>query len=251
MTKAEASPSIESVDALARQLYRRARNAGTDFVDLAIAVRNLHTALKHLDAEAQDHDSPLHDQAGPASGETQHSVYARQLRSLVEDSDFALKQVNTILEKHGETVETGAVRRDSDTAETARKIQLIRGDVISQTMKIDIFLDTVQLHSPAKTQPALEIVDDQQMDVIKDKVDAIANRLFRERRDRSPIEADEDELWRSFKAELEREGFSPAVLRKNKVWPLPVLPAYDMRRYPRIWANSSLTGGLACIHSRA
>jgi hypothetical protein len=217
MTKTDDTPSIESVDAFARQLYRRTRDAGTDFVDLAIAIRNLHTKLKHLDAEAQDHDSPLHDQSNSVSGVTQASVYTRQLRSLIEDSDFALKQVNTVLEKHGETIDKGGTRRDSDLSETARKIDLIRGDVVSQTMKIDIFLDTVQLHNPAKTQPVPENVNDQQMDEIKNKVDAVANRLFAQRKDRSPIEADEDELWRSFKTELEREGFSPEVLRKNKV----------------------------------
>ena len=203
--------SVESVDALARQLYRRARNAGTDFVDLAIALRNLQTALRHLDAEAGDPDSLL-CQSGPASSESWDSVYARQLRSLVEDSDFALKQANTLLEKHGESPGSGP-----DSAERARKTDLIRGDVISQTLKIDIFLDTVQLHNPTNTQSVLENVDSQQMDTIKNKVDAIATRLFRERKGQSPTEADQEELWRSFKSELEREGFSPEVLRRNKV----------------------------------
>ena len=202
--------SIESVDALARQLFRRARNAGTDFVDLAIALRNLHSALKHLDAEAKDSDSLL-CQSGPSS-ESRDSVYARQLRSLVEDSDFALKQANTLLEKHGESPGSGR-----DSAERARKTDLIRGDVVSQTLKIDIFLDTVQLHSPATTQRVLENADAQKMDTIKNKVDAVATRLFRERKGQSWTEGDEDELWRSFRSELEREGFSPEVLRRNKV----------------------------------
>lgn len=217
MTKTDDAPSIESVDAFARQLYRRTRDAGTDFVDLAIAIHNLHTKLKHLDDEAQDHDSPLHDQSDSVGGVTQASVYTRQLRPLIEDSDFALRQVSTVLEKHRELASTGGTRRDSDLSDTARKIDLIRGDVVSQAMKIDIFLDTVQLHNPGKPQPAPENVNDQQMDEIKNKVDAVANRLFAQQKDRSPIEADEDELWRSFKTELEREGFSPEVLRKNKV----------------------------------
>jgi hypothetical protein len=216
------SITIESVDAATRQLYRRARGAGTDFVDLAIALRNLHTSLKHLDAEAKDPDSPL-CQPSPASSESRDSVYARQLRSLVEDSDFALKQVNTLLERHGDSPEsglepgTGPAAKGWDVAETARKIHLIRGDVVSQNMKIDLFLDTVQLHNPAKAQPVLENLDDKQMDAIKNKVDAIATRLFRERTDQSPIDVDEDKLWRSFQSELEKEGFSPEVLRRNKV----------------------------------
>jgi hypothetical protein len=256
MTTPEAPPSIAAVDALARELYRRARDAGTDFVDLAIAVRNLHTALKHLDAEAQDSDSPLH-QPTPASRESQDTVYGRQLKSLVEDSDFALKQVNTILERCGYFPESsrdlaaGVVRRDSDLAERVRKADLIRGDVISQTMKIDIFLDTVQLHNPAKVQPALGNVDDQQMDVIKNKLDAIAAHLFRERKDQSPIEVDEDELWRSFKTELEREGFSPEVLRKNKVGSTAPFRLLQHPTTSTACANSRVTERLACIHSRA
>ncbi|KAK4097481.1 hypothetical protein N658DRAFT_561744 [Parathielavia hyrcaniae] len=211
-------PSIESVDAFARQLYRHTRDAGTEFVDLAIAVRNLRTALQHLGSEAHDQDSPLHQRD---SGD---SVYARQLTSLVEDSDFALKQAGTTLARYGPSdsdLEAGVARRDSDLAERARRIDLIRGDIISQTLKIDIFLDTIQLHNPAKTQRVLDNnMDDQQMDAIKNKVDAVARRLYWERKDQ--VEMDEDELWRSFKSELEREGFSPEVLRKNK----EVLRAY-------------------------
>ncbi|KAK4250619.1 hypothetical protein C7999DRAFT_28954 [Corynascus novoguineensis] len=223
MTRPEDSPSIESVGAFARQLYRRARDAGTDFVDLAIAIRNLRTALKDLEAEAQDHDSPLYAQTNPAANsETQNSVYGRQLWSLVEDSDFALKQVSTILQKYGDIPSSSTARRNADRGEIARKVDLIRGDVISQSMKIDIFLDTVQLHSVAKPRPALENVDDQQMDGIKNKVDTIANRIFRERENRSPSEGDEEELWRSFKRELEREGFSAQVLQEHK----EVLRAY-------------------------
>ncbi|KAL2182036.1 uncharacterized protein P884DRAFT_188877 [Thermothelomyces heterothallicus CBS 202.75] len=223
MTRSEDSPSIESVGAFARQLRRRARDAGTDFVDLAIAIHNLKNALKHLEAEARDYDSPLYSQADPAtSSGTQNSAYSRQLRSLVEDSDFALKQVDTVLGTHGEGPRTSAVGRNLDRGETIRKIDLIRGDIVSQCMKIDIFLDTVQLHSGTKLRPRLADVDRRQMEVIKNKVDAIANRLFQERNDYSPVEADEEELWRSFKKELEREGFSPEVLQNNK----EVLRAY-------------------------
>ncbi|KAK4119623.1 hypothetical protein N657DRAFT_581253 [Parathielavia appendiculata] len=217
-------PSIESIDAFARQLYRHVRDAGPDFVDLAIAVRNLRTALQHLVSEAHDRDSPLH-QCDPADVGTKNSVYTRQLRSLVEDSDFALKKASTILERYGASnfdLESGVARRDSDLAERARKIDLTRADMISQTLKIDIFLDTIQLHNTAQTQRVLNNIDAQQMDMIKDKVDTIARRLYRERKDQSPLEVDEDELWRSFKSELEQEGFAPEVLRRNK----EVLRAY-------------------------
>ncbi|KAL2020824.1 hypothetical protein VTK56DRAFT_7917 [Thermocarpiscus australiensis] len=214
-------PDIEHVDAFARQLYRRARAAGSDFAELATAVHSLHTALKHLHAEAQDRDSPLH-QPGPVGSENWNAAHIRQLTSLVEDSDFSLKQVDTILEKYGDSAEknsdarNSAARRDANPAEKAQKINLIRENVVSQKMKIDIFLDTIQLHSATKTQLALENADDQQLNVIKDKVDAISNRIFRSRNRESSFDETEDDLWQNFEAELEQEGFSPEVLRNNK-----------------------------------
>jgi hypothetical protein len=219
---AEDTPSIESIDVFARQQYRRARSAGTDFVDLAIALRNLHTAIRHLYAEAQDPDSPLH-QPHPATCENRDSAYTRLLRALVEDSDFALKQVNTVIERHGDNpavgrdIGSGLARANSGPAERRRRVDLIRGDIISQTMKIDLFLDTVRLHNPAKARRTHEHSDDHRPEMIKDKLDAIANRLFQERKGQSPIDVDEDALWRRFIAELEREGFSPEVLRENAV----------------------------------
>ncbi len=250
-------PTLQSVGALARQQYRRARNAGTDFVDLAIAVRNLYSAFNHLDAEARDPDSPLHHPTPPTSSniETQDSVYARQVRSLIEDSDFALKQANTVLERYAGSSSpsgsreprVGTTRTGSDLAERARRTDLIRGDVISQTLKIELFLDTVQLHHPTMTQPAPQNVDDEQMDAIKNKVDAVAARVFRERRTQSPIDIDEEELWQSFRSELEREGFSSEVLRRNKACPLPPSTEPD---HNHGMTNLGITGGTTCIYPR-
>ena len=215
-------PSIESVDAFAKQLYRRTRAAGSDFAHLTTAIRSLHAALRHLHAEVQDPDSPLHQPESPTGGR-RHGVYARQLASLAEDSDFTLKQVSTVLDKHIDTAGTsldpknGAVKRDPDPAERSRKIDLIQGNVVSQKMKIDIFLDTVQLHTSAKTHQLLDGANNQRLDMIRNKVDAIANRLFRTKKRESPVEEDDEDLWQRFKAELEHEGFSSEVLHRNKV----------------------------------
>ena len=87
--------AIAAVDASARSLYRRARLAGHDFAEIATVVRALHTVLKHLRVEAEDPDSLLNTQ------QQEGSVYARQLTPIVEDTDFTLKQLDTILEKYG------------------------------------------------------------------------------------------------------------------------------------------------------
>lgn len=190
---------IGAVDAIARALFRRAKTAGPEFADIATAVRRLHTVLKHLKAEAEDPDSLLN--AGSSA-----TVYARQLTPLVEDCDFTLKQLDTILEKYGGVTRLEERERDM--------VAMIRTKLANQKTNIDMFLDTIQLHNPGKAQ---RIVDEQggNLDDIKDKVDAIAARLFA-RRD-SGIGDDEEDLWQQFRSELEKEGFSKEVLRKNKV----------------------------------
>lgn len=190
---------IDAVDAFARSLFLGAKQGGPPFLDVASAVRQLHLALRHLRVEASDPDSLLN------SSDT--SVYARQLRPIVEDCDFALKQLETILTKYGDG-------REEDGR--ADRISMIRTKLVNEKTNVEMFLDTVQLHNPANKPN--RVVDGHQGDLegIKDKVDVIANRLF-ERRDSGSFAEDEDDLWREFKTELEKEGFSPQVLRKHKV----------------------------------
>lgn len=227
-TTTTTASSIESLDAFARQLYRRARAATAShdsFGDIATAVRGLHGVLRHLRAEAEDPDSLLN--AAP-TGDNRNSLYARQLAPIVEDCDFTLKQLETILQKYGsEDVSAeeegggggnrnGGDRRRSKEVEEREKdmMALIRTKLANQKTNIDIFLDTVQLHNPVKARRALQSADAEQLDAIKDQVDEIATRLFH---GRGREHDDEEELWQRFSAELERAGFSSEVLRNNKV----------------------------------
>jgi hypothetical protein len=223
--------SIESLDAFARQLYRRARTAGHDFADIATVVRGLHTVLKHLRVEAEDPDSLLNTSP---TGDNRNSLYARQLAPIVEDCDFTLKQLETILQKYGGSGDStddneasptdgsggrrGANgRRGKDVEEREKDmIALIRTKLANQKTNIDIFLDTVQLHNPVKARRALQNTDEEQLDAIKDQVDEIATRLFH-RRGTASGQNDDEELWQQFSTELEKAGFSSEVLRNNKV----------------------------------
>ena len=219
--------SIESLDAVARQLYRHARTAGDGFAHIATVVRGLHTVLKHLRVEADDPDSLLNK---APTGDNRNSLYARQLTPILEDCDFTLKQLETILEKYGgsgdsaddaETSPTAGSRgrngRKNKEVEDREKdmIALIRTKLANQKTNIDIFLDTVQLHNPVKARRALQNTDEEELDNIKDQVDEIATRLFHRR---GAVGNEDDEaLWEQFRTELERAGFSSAVLRNNKV----------------------------------
>ena len=90
-TSMRVSPgNIEQVDVLARKLYKRAR-ISPELDGIANVVRSLHTALKHLKFETEDPESLLNIDNS--------AVYARQLTPILEDSEFALKQLDTIFDK--------------------------------------------------------------------------------------------------------------------------------------------------------
>ncbi|KAH6893311.1 hypothetical protein B0T10DRAFT_270336 [Thelonectria olida] len=195
---------IDAVDAFARTLYVRAKHSGLAFSDVASAVRQLHLALRHLRVEAADLDSLLNARSHSSS-----PVYERQLNPMVEDCHFTLQQLEGVLEKYGDGKPSGDERARDD------RLGVVQSRLISDRTNVDMFLDTVQLHNPASSKPS-RVVDNQPgLEDIKDKVDQIAQRLFR-KRDYNSFVDDEDSLWLEFKTELEKEGFAPQVLRKHK-----------------------------------
>ena len=224
--------AIDHVDSFALKLFKRVRNAGSEFEDIAFVVQNLRTVLRHLRIEAGDPESLLN-----ADDST---VYARQLRSIIEDCEFHLKQLDTIMEMHsgqpGGRDDVGSptkhrTRMDGDMGWTMGsferdKIDLIRQKLINEKLNIDIFLDTIQLHNPSKSRTMVD-TSRADLDSIKDKVDAIAASIC-QRRD-FVLNENEEDLWLRFRNELEREGFSKDVLRKNQVSLYLILQAFLAR----------------------
>jgi hypothetical protein len=102
--------------------------------------------------------------------------------------------------------------RDNKLSEMKQKLD-------DEKYSLDLFLDAVQLH--AENRPTRVVEGQEGLERIKDVVDEIATKLFRNRNEGSFTE-DEDGLWREFKIELEDRGFSSQVLRKHK----DVLRAY-------------------------
>lgn len=220
------SMSITELAAYARTLLRRAKTSGPDFAQVATVVRSLHTVIKHLRAEAEDPDSLLN------RAQQESSVYARQLSPIIEDTDFTLKQLDTILKKYGSSPSDESTKDSAYGADKGAQrledrerdmLQLIRTKLSNQKTHIDIFLDTVQLHNPSRQhRPVnLEQTDDKQQNSIKDKIDAVAARCFQRRaeakRSGDSVEDSEEDMWQLFWAELVKEGFSSEVLRKHKV----------------------------------
>ncbi|GJN71730.1 hypothetical protein PLICBS_005798 [Purpureocillium lilacinum] len=213
---------IDAVDAFARTLFIRAKQyPNPSLSDVSTAVRHLHLALRHLRVEAADPDSLL-------NRGTDSSVYTRQIQPIVQDSDFALKQLETVLDKYDAN---GGREVDG----MADRLATVRSRLVNERTTVDMFLDTVQLHNPANKPPCNTMQrSDASLEGIKDKVDKIATKLF-SRRDSTGMADDEDRLWQEFKSELEKEGFSPDVLRQHK----EILRAYIRE----LETMSSLNGG--------
>jgi hypothetical protein len=92
----------------------------------------------------------------------------------------------------------------------------IRVKLISHQTSLTSCLDTIQLHQSGK----MTTLDNEegQLDVILDKVDAIAARMGQ--RSGSIFmghEDDDKEVWKQFRQELIAEGFSSDVLTQHKV----------------------------------
>ncbi|KAG4263209.1 hypothetical protein FPRO04_05686 [Fusarium proliferatum] len=203
---------IDALDAFARTLYLRAKQSGLPFTDVATAVRNLHIALRHLRIEAADQDSVLSNVQASSSSS---SVYSRQLEPLVDDCEFTLGQLERHLDKYGD----GRAVMPEDERQRDQELSVIKHKLAGDKTSVEMFLDAVQLH--AENRPTRVVEGQAGLERIKDVVDEIATKLFRNRNEGSFTE-DEDGLWREFKVELEDQGFSPQVLRKHK----DVLRAY-------------------------
>ncbi|KAG4221976.1 hypothetical protein PC116_g29548, partial [Phytophthora cactorum] len=240
-TSMRVSPgNIEQVDVLARKLYKRAR-ISPELDGIANVVRSLHTALKHLKFETEDPESLLNIDNS--------AVFARQLTPILEDSEFALKQLDTIFDKKYGKINDGdsgdgasrGTQMDGDKGWTILEsrerdmIDLIHSKLANQKLNIDMFLDTVQLHNPSKSRRMVD-TNSADLDSIKDKVDLIATRIC-QRTNSNLSEGNEEELWERFRDELEQAGFSKEVLRKNQ----DVIRAYIRQLDNQLSANGGST----------
>jgi hypothetical protein len=189
---------IDAVDAFARTLYIRSSQSTVPSLstDVSQAVRSLHQALRELRIEAADPNSRLNA--------SDSSPYSKQLNSIIKDSQTTLKQLELVLDLNSRG---GGPYADS----AAEGITAVQTKLVHQKTVIDAFLDLVRHgDKPGRRRgPSL--------DTIKGKVDAIGRRLFR--RDSNKSSTGDDKLWKKFKAELIKEGFSSKVLDEHEVRP--------------------------------
>lgn len=170
--------------------------------DASQAVRNLHHALRDLRIEAADIDSRLNA--------SDSSPYSKQLDSIIKDSQTTLKQLELVLDLNSR----GGGPYADGAAEAIAAVQI---KLVHQKTVIDAFLDLVQRSNSSSSRGRRG----SGLEAIKDKVDAIGRRLFR-RDSSSKSTSGDDKLWKKFKAELVKEGFSSKVLDEHEVRTLHV-----------------------------
>lgn len=200
-TKTESSDlaQIDAIRELVQAACRRVGTYGPDFASVATKLYKLEMTLRRLrDEVAEEQDElPVHIQQS----------YTNHLHSLVEDWDFALKRVNSLLDTYHEE-EIGLAGEEASMGGELKPIEPV---LTGKRMAIELLLDSIQLQKP-------QIYDQHQSDLeeIKDKVDHIAAHLFAHWNAES-FSGGNDDLWRHFQLLLEKEGFSSQILSKKKV----------------------------------
>lgn len=200
---------IESLESLCRHLYKLLKlseqeKSYTERSGIATSFRQLHTALQHLRAELGDPDSPLRKPSSSTFRDRQLSdLLDRRLPEILDTCSYILVDESI----------WGPSEASHHIAAVMQEMIIKMKDV---NMDIDRLLDSVQLHGDERPATANVAKSSLGIEHIKDKVDAIATRVFAWK-DSGVYEESEDANWSAFKYELEKEGFSPQVLRRHQV----------------------------------
>ena len=196
-----ASPAdIIAVVKLCKTLYRECRAAGGEYDEISHEVRSLHTVLRHLKYEAEALESPLN---------CDRSIWTHQLAPTIADCDSTLQRLDGLVLKHGSKRGSRSSGKPKIRSNEMDQLGAIRVKLISQKRSLTAFLDSIQLH-PSTMATNLDNTDGQ-LDILLDKVDAIAARLGQRYEDSNR------EAWKQFRRELIVEGFSSEVLQRNEV----------------------------------
>ncbi|KAH8172589.1 hypothetical protein LIA77_06844 [Sarocladium implicatum] len=173
--------------------------------EIATSVRQLLKTLRHLRVEVFDPDSSLYSRIG-------NSSQSRQLTFVLDRCQYLLGLEQGLAQS---SAKGSAWRRGESNSHNAAVMREMTANIVNIKEEIEMLLDTVQLQVADNRTPARAAGQSLGIDSIKDKVDAIATRVYAWK-DRSVYEDNEDKGWSAFKTELEKEGFSPEVLQRHQ-----------------------------------
>jgi hypothetical protein len=204
---------IRSLERLARQLCRQLErplftNSNPLIRQISEAIRQLGHTLYDLRTEVADPESPL-NRTPPAD-----SVHG-WLSSTVEGCIYKLRQLRHLpkILEIGNRSDIGVTVRSWMREEHFSKIASALAD---GKRDIDLLLDTIQLRINDRHPAGSVRGNETTLEGIKDKVDVVATRIYAWM-DQDMDEGDEEQGWKRFQSELEKEGFSSDVLSRHQV----------------------------------
>lgn len=267
--RASNAAAVEAIDAQVRSLYRRLRDSGPSHAGLAGATRALHAVLKDIRTETRNLSGLLNSSSPKFSAASSSELFPlleacdltlKQLSSILGrygsgSSNYSTSSLSADTDGSniGPSANTAAATAAIPVIPGAENVNraedtfaLARSKISSHTTKLSSFLETVSLHNPLATgsaplppspEPHMPSIspmppEDEGLDTIKDRVDAIATRLSHQ----DLISASQfgaasvDEMWQVFYSELIYEGFSTEALSANQVTSFWLTPLVIRRR---------------------
>ncbi|OAQ97802.1 hypothetical protein LLEC1_02554 [Akanthomyces lecanii] len=208
---------IDAVDAFARTLHLRIKHvAPPAFDDAALAVRQMHISLRHLRVETADPHSVLN------SPDSTSTMYAAELTPIVDHCEYALKQLETVLDR----VDGANVKKHLLTDRVAS----VTAKIAEKEMDLAFFLDTVQVRPRTTSRESMP--DQQTLEAIKHEIERMAPKVLG--RHTGVLDDDSDALWQRFETELERQRFTAGDLEAHKA----AIKAY-IRQLRSAWSRNS------------
>ncbi|KAI9719218.1 MAG: hypothetical protein M1812_003548 [Candelaria pacifica] len=196
-----------SITQLARNVYKRCRDARGEYRDLSRDVDSLYLVLCKVRDEAERPESLLNRQDSP-----------QELDKLIRNCEEVLKQLSALVKKYGHLgKERPGVWERMKTPKGA-DLAGLRGKLTAQTAALSVYLETLGLGGIGRTEKKVDDVGNQ-LPGIKDAINNMAAEMRAGRREGSVMttHTDDDKLvWREFRRELISEGYSSKVIGRFK-----------------------------------
>ena len=209
---------------IAHKTFRNCQEAGDEYVEIANAVRCLHSVLRTLRAEVQRPESKIFKQ-DPAS--------TAQLLETAEGCKNVLDSLDYILAKYeGLKVnsQAGARKKIWQRFRFGSKVEelvVIRSKLVTYTSTLLILIDTLHVQAIDRVEIKIDgrfVELNEQFEKMRKEIFTIATLARSEERKRSTMSTlslstyagDEKIVWQDFRRELIKKGFNSKSLERNK-----------------------------------
>ena len=204
-----------SLAQLASRVVENTRKAAGAHQELTRGVSSLHTALKGLQTNLENHNSVWI---------SEDDVRKRELATLARGCRTSLRSLSSIVDKYnGLSKRPGSFAKWWKSAKFGNgemmDLNTLRSELGVHTSAINIFVSTVLVRSLSRVE-AFMAFNTQELNHLRQDVNKIcATRIADSGQDGSVLTtyADDDKhVWKDFRRELYSEGYSSAILRQYR-----------------------------------